>query len=98
MQAVLQLPVSGLHASYFFPPEGIADKFKSFSHKELNRPPFTDPGYIKERIRENKMIFNNGTYKTTDPETDVALMAFSPEARQLLLAQSRELRRLQEMS
>lgn len=99
MQAVAHPKDAGIHASYFFSPEGIAPKLKSFAHTELNRPELVDITAIKAGIKSNQSPFRgDGTMQDNDPATDIAVMAFKPAARFLLLAQSRNLQRLQEAS
>ena len=95
-QAVAHPKDSGIHASYFFSPEGIALKIKSFAHKEFDRPEFVEIPAIKERIKTNQPPdYRKRDVVDNDPARDLAVMAFKPAARALLLAQSKELRRLQ---
>ena len=48
----------GWHFSYFFSPEKIIEKIKSFSHQEYNTEDYTDKNYIEECIKNNKSIFS----------------------------------------
>jgi len=44
----------GWHFSYIMPPDKIAEKIKSFSHHEFNRPLFTDTARIKDQLRKRR--------------------------------------------
>lgn len=59
-----QYPVidGGWHLSYFFmDPVQVADKIRSFSHSEFDRPEFTDLESILTRMNQGLDLFDRGT-------------------------------------
>jgi beta-1,4-mannosyl-glycoprotein beta-1,4-N-acetylglucosaminyltransferase len=48
---------AGWHFSYLMPPAAIAEKISAFSHQEFNKPQFTDPVQIANRIAARADLF-----------------------------------------
>ena len=83
----LETLVDGIHASYFFPPETIALKLRSFAHMEASSENFTKVEAIKQRIKDGRDPRELGiALKANDPISDRHLMRFTPAARALLLS------------
>ena len=77
----------GIHASYFFPPEGIALKLRSFAHTEASGPGFTEVDGIKQRIRERREPRGaDWVLNASNPAEDRQLMRFSLTAHSMLLS------------
>lgn len=51
---------AGWHFTYLGTPEHIANKFKSFSHQELDRPDTTDVNIIKQRMASHGDLYGDG--------------------------------------
>jgi hypothetical protein len=51
------IPRSGWHLSYFGDVNFIKNKMETFSHQEYNKEYYTDIHKIKERIEQNKDLF-----------------------------------------
>ncbi len=47
----------GWHFSYQFDPEGIANKLKSFAHREYDKAEYTDLNLIRTRIEKGEFLF-----------------------------------------
>ena len=84
----------GIHASFFFPPEGIALKLSSFAHVEASGANFTALDAIKRRIRLVQDPRGEGwrLSRGGGPARDVALQRFTSAARAELLRLSQALR------
>lgn len=57
------LPVvdeGGWHLSYFTDAAGIAEKIHSFSHREYDKPEFTDEAHIRSCMAESKDLYVRG--------------------------------------
>lgn len=66
---------SGWHFSYFMKPEEIVRKLASFSHSDVNRPPFNNPNYLsfvssngidilkRQDINIKKIAFDDPSHK-----------------------------------
>lgn len=58
-----RLPVienGGWHISYFFDTKGIQEKVRSFSHREYDRPEFTNDEHIEKCVSEGRDLFVRG--------------------------------------
>lgn len=96
LQEMAFVPAAGVHLSYFSSPDAISLKIQSIAKDQFNLPQFTDIDKIKERIRENRDLYDRGNGLTlVSPQDDPLLSSFLPEARAALLALSQKLRQLQ---
>ena len=68
------LPTKGKHFSYLSDPGGISEKIRNFAHAEFNRPRFTDPARIEQRIRAGIDPFERG-YELERVEVDASYPA-----------------------
>lgn len=67
--AIPFVPNGGFHLSYWFSPEQIAKKIKSFAHQECNKEEFTDHNKIMERISKGVDLFDRPTLIPADPKS-----------------------------
>lgn len=89
-QVLPQLGDAGLSTSYFFPPEQIALKFKSYSHTEDDTPARTDLNNIRLEIQ-------SATAPNRGDRLERLLSLYSPEAAAALRALSERSYRQQEL-